>query len=568
MRRPHPVWAAWTLAHLCRARQPGFSVHHDLLAYPQFEVVISDTFISESAAQALLDKKDADTTGDAHPSYDAGLAGQTDLAQGMRAADAQDAEAKAQAQPTHGHGRGGRAVAESYEVMSAPPHRYLCTIPIIEPAPAPNKTATELAKQEEARELARASAHGWDLINELDGTCLYYMSGWWSYRFCYGQDVVQFHAVASSVKGGPPMRDINTAEYVLGRSPDPHASSSSRSSRRGRQNQQQQQQQQQQRKGEQDNNNNAKNTPAAPGTPTKLPPNADLQVKGDQRYLVQRMGDGTLCDLTGRERTIEIQYHCSPESTQDRIGWIKEVTTCSYLMLVNTPRLCVDVAFQPPKEERANVISCRAIVSETAQADWHAQKTLEAQAFMAGRAKEAAKAPIVIGGVVVGGRHLLGKGEDGKEAPKLAPPRNYRSSPIGGNLGKLVEIIASANAKDGDNGGEVNIMTEDQLQERDLSPEVIDSLRKELQNLAGDRGWQLKMVEGPGNNRELVGYIDEDEDEDESGGGGEAKGKTNKKGDSKPGEGQGGQTGQAEGQEKKKGEKDQGSEEQFFKEEL
>ncbi|RYC54089.1 hypothetical protein CHU98_g12120, partial [Xylaria longipes] len=276
------------------------------------------------------------------------------------------------------------------------------------------------------------------------------------------------------------------------------------------------------------------------------PPNTDLQVKGDQRYLVQRMGDGTVCDLTGRERTIEIQYHCSPESTQDRIGWIKEVTTCSYLMMVNTPRLCVDVAFQPPKEERANIISCRAIVSESAQADWHARKTLEAQAAMASRAKEAAKAPVVIGGVVIGGRQLLGKGEDGKEAPKLSPPRNFRSA-VGGGLNKLVEIIASATGKD--EGGEVNIMTEEQLQELDLSPEVIDNLRKEIQKLAGDRGWQLRMVELPGNNRELVGMIDDDEDKNDAKGNGKKGGKTD------------------ESQAKGKGE-GEGSEEEFVKEEL
>ncbi|KAI0099136.1 glucosidase II beta subunit-like protein-domain-containing protein [Nemania sp. FL0031] len=530
--RPSSLLAACICTQLCQARQPGFSVHHDLLAYPQFEVVISDTYISEDAAQALLDSSSSSSSSGlssdpAHPSYDAGLAAQTDLTSTISAAAAAAGGDDDDVNGAAGAGRDG-AVAESYEIMSMPPHRYLCAIPVIEPTPAPNKTATELAMAEEARELARASAHGWDLINELDGTCLHYMSGWWSYRFCYGQEVVQFHAIASSVKSGPPMRDVNTAEYVLGRVPDPHLAS--RSSRRGQQQHQHNQQ------------HTDSTDPAAAAT--LAPPNTDLQVKGDQRYLVQRMGDGTICDLTGRERTIEIQYHCSPESTQDRIGWIKEVTTCSYLMMINTPRLCVDVAFQPPKEERANIISCRAIVSESAQADWHARKTLEAQAAMVGRAKEAAKSPIVIGGVVVGGRQMLGQGEDGKEAPQLSPPRNFRSNSGGSGLNKLVEIIASATSKD--EGGQVNMMTEEQLQELDLSPETIDNLRKEIQKLAGDRGWQLKMVELPGNNRELVGIIDDD-GEDESGA--EGQGKTA----DKIGDGE---------------DENQGSEEKFFKEEL
>lgn len=35
--------------------------------------------------------------------------------------------------------------------------------------------------------------------------------------------------------------------------------------------------------------------------------NLELQRAADQRYLVQRWGDGTQCDKTGRKRQIEIQ---------------------------------------------------------------------------------------------------------------------------------------------------------------------------------------------------------------------------------------------------------------------
>lgn len=462
---------------------------------PQFEVVLSESYISENEAQALVEK-----TNPSHPNYEADFTGQASLTSNIQTTKDGDDGSNTDTDGDH-------QIAESYEIMNLPPHRYLCTIPIIEPPPAPNKTATELAKAEEARELARASAHGWDLIGGLDGACLYYMSGWWSYSFCYGHDVVQFHALPASVKSGPPVRDPNTAEYVLGRIPDPQAAP--RSTRRG-----------------QSNRSNDKQQPANP-----TPPNTELQVKGDQRYLVQKMGDGTVCDLTGRERTIEIQYHCSPGSTQDRIGWIKEVTTCAYLMVVNTPRLCVDVAFQPPKEERANIISCRAIVSEAEEASWHAQKTLEAQSAMVGQAMGEVKAPITIGGVVVGGRQLLGKGEDGKEAHKLAPPRNFRAS----NIAPLIEVVAQGSSKN--EGSKVNELTDEELAKLGLSPEVIEELKKKVQELAGDRGWKLEVVEVPDEPREIRGVVDTDEDEE-----GQANDKDNDEGT--------------------------GSEEQFFKEEL
>ncbi|OTA90085.1 hypothetical protein M434DRAFT_398246 [Hypoxylon sp. CO27-5] len=474
------------LLQLSQARQPGFSIHHDLLAYPQFEVAFSESYISERDAQALVEK-----TNPSHPNYDADFPGQTDLASNIQATSGRYG--------TDSNVNGDQKIAESYEIMSMPPNRYLCAIPVIESPPPPNKTATELAKAEEARELARASAHGWDLISGLEGTCLYYMSGWWSYSFCYGRDVVQFHALPASVKSGPPVRDINTAEYVLGRVPDTHARPGSRSSRRGQ-----------------------SNPPNDSGQPTNAPPNTELQVKGDQRYLVQKMGDGTICDLTGRERTIEIQYHCSPGSTQDRIGWIKEVTTCAYLMVVNTPRLCVDVAFQPPKEERANVISCRAIVSEAEQANWHAQKTLEAQAAMVGQTKGDVKTPITIGGVIVGGRQMLGQGEDGKEAHKLPPPRNFRNP----NIAPLVEVVAKGSSKE--EGSKVDILTDEELAKLDLSPEMIEELKKELQKLAGDRGWKLEVVEMPGDPREIRGVVDTDEEKSDGEDDGEETGSEEK----------------------------------------
>ena len=66
---------------------------------------------------------------------------------------------------------------------------------------------------------------------------------------------------------------------------------------------------------------------------------AELQVKGETCDLFQRLGEGTTCDLTGFEGRIEVQFHCHPQSS-DRMGWIKEVSTCSYLMFIYTLRLC------------------------------------------------------------------------------------------------------------------------------------------------------------------------------------------------------------------------------------
>jgi protein OS-9 len=468
------------------------------IATSQFEVVFSEAYISEPEAQALIETSDP-----SHPSYDAELTEQTDLTSNMYGTAEGDSV----------DGSDGYGAAETYEIMNMASKRYLCAIPVIEPPPALNETATELAKAEEARELARASAHGWDLVNGLDGTCLYYMSGWWSYSFCYGHDIVQFHALPGSMKTGPPVRDPQTMEYVLGRVKNPKATS--RSQRRDGQ-----------------SNEEEQTSPA--------PPNTALQVKGDQRYLVQKMEGGTVCDLTNRDRTIEVQYHCSPGATQDRIGWIKEVTTCAYLMVVHTPRLCADVAFQPPKEARANIISCRTIVPESEQAEWHARKTLEAQAAMVGQAKAAGKGPITIGGVVVGGRQML-KSVEGKEPHVLSPPRGYRS----GNAASLVEVVAQGKSKD--DGSTITIVTDEQLEKMGISPELVEEIQQELQKMAGDKGWKIEVVDLPGDVKELQGIVEDGEEGEEGEGEDEA-------GDDSQG-----------GEDREDGE---GSQEKFFKEEL
>ena len=111
------------------------------------------------------------------------------------------------------------------------PHRYLCSIPVIQPPGPENQTANELAKAEEVRELRRAAVHGWELLGELEDSCLYFMSGWWSYSFCNNREIVQFHAMAAVPNGQPPRPDPHTQEYVLGRVPTIPATSE----RQGRQ---------------------------------------------------------------------------------------------------------------------------------------------------------------------------------------------------------------------------------------------------------------------------------------------------------------------------------------------
>jgi protein OS-9 len=513
------------------------------LCSSQFEIVYSDDFISETDALAILESS---RTRDAVYTADPAQSGLTSRVRESAAAEISGTKS------SDGSGLGSAEegededapIAETYELITSPPFRYLCSVPVIAPPPALNRTATELAKAEEARENSRASAKGWELMSVLDGHCMYFTAGWWSYSFCYGKNVVQFHALASTRPGEPPTRDQKSQEYILGRVQKPPPSQSP-----------------------------ADNADPDAQTKSLVPPNAQLQVKGDQRYLSQRLEDGTVCDLTGRPRTIEIQYHCSPGSTADRIGWIKEVTTCTYLMVVYTPRLCSDVAFQPPKETRAHPVRCRPVLrSEDEQSLWRRQRNnllgssgqkpfqslKEATAAAGGTLPQNYLVGATIGGVVVGAKKYVSD----EHADKLTLPRGLSRQPGSGSsgTGPAVEILASKK-KD---STKIEVMSDEELKKRNLDPETVREFREEMEAFAGDRGWKLKLV-GTDDQAQYIGSFDDEEGGDGVGGDGEGQ---KKQGSPAKGQKEGKGKSDARQPAQAEGEEDEGSQEVFFKEEL
>ena len=387
--------------------------------------------------------------------------------------------------------------------MNVPPHKYLCTIPVIEPPPPQNRTASELAKAEEARELARATAAGWQLIRNLDGSCLYFVSGWWSYQFCFGVEVVQYHAIAAQ-KDGIPIRDPNLQEYVLGRDLNPPPDPDSipiPSTRRAPQEQRKEQ-------------GVGGSIDSSVGALDEVPKNTQIVFKGNQRYLVQHLEDGTICDLTGRPRTIEIQYHCNTVGKSDRIGWIKEVTTCAYLMAIYTPRLCQDVAFLPPKATKAHTITCREILTHDEQVAREERKLLEMESqspdSVFTRVPKERKGPNV-GGITVGARNILRAADhDGQEA-RLSPPRGFaHGSPHNQQKGPTI-VVASGRSKE--KGGKVDYLPDEDVERLDLDPEIIENVRKMLRERAGENGWRLEIVEEAGLRELMAIILDDDEEE-------------------------------------------------------
>lgn len=189
------------------------------------------------------------------------------------------------------------ALEHTYEAVVLHGQRYLCSIPIIpEEVPQNDTTSAEEAKAEEERELMRATDRGWELLEGMRDDCIYYLSGWWSYRFCYKGEVKQFHSLppGRGVPIYPPVEDESVHSFVLGRfSKDEKSRKADTRKTLGNE------------KGSKeafdDDEEDEKDTETKG---LELP---RLETKGSSRYMVQRLAHGTICDLTGKPRKIDVQ---------------------------------------------------------------------------------------------------------------------------------------------------------------------------------------------------------------------------------------------------------------------
>ena len=374
-----------------------------------------------------------------------------------------------------------------YESMMLHGQRFLCSIPRVHDDDDDILKSNQTA-EEERRELARASDRGWELLKDMEGNCIYSISGWWSYSFCYNKGVRQFHQLppGRNVPNWPPIEDQTVQAYELGKF----------------------------EKGGDD-----AETPES--KEIKEQGLTKLETKGEMRYLVQNLGGGTTCDLTGKPRRIEVQFHCEPTMPVDRITLIKETSTCQYLMVISTPLLCNDVAFQPPQEARPYPIACTPVMraedipkfiaakEAREEAEDHIKDTeldvimrrLQAgQVFFDDNNEDIREAQPkireIVGGIEVGGHKMIPKGK-----------KIEKSALVGGGKETLVATIAKSDGY---------IASEKELRSLKIpGGKEVEAVKKEVEKVARGQGWRLDVVDTP-RGRELRGIIETEDSNEEA----------------------------------------------------
>lgn len=144
-----------------------------------------------------------------------------------------------------------------------------------------------------------------DLLRPMSpAPCLVKTKDWWTYEFCYGKHVKQYHLEDSEVKGDTIYLGYYESEFDW-------------------------------------NNETAK---------------ASKQHRL-KRYHSQAYSNGSKCDLNGRAREAEVRFMCE-EGSGDYIARVDEPQSCSYVVTVHTTRICHHPYLRPPSATKPQPIKC------------------------------------------------------------------------------------------------------------------------------------------------------------------------------------------------------------------
>ncbi|XP_072540528.1 protein OS-9 isoform X2 [Salminus brasiliensis] len=146
--------------------------------------------------------------------------------------------------------------------------------------------------------------------------CLVKTKDWWTYEFCYGQHIRQYHLEDSEIKGDVLFLGYFESEFDW-------------------------------------TNETAKATKQH-----KL-----------KRYHSQTYVNGSKCDLNGTPRESEVRFVCE-ESSSDYIVRVDEPQSCRYVLTIHTSRTCQHPLLRPPSSAKPQGIVCQPALSAQQYMDY------------------------------------------------------------------------------------------------------------------------------------------------------------------------------------------------------
>ncbi|XP_041371888.1 protein OS-9-like [Gigantopelta aegis] len=214
------------------------------------------------------------------------------------------------------------------ELMSKYGQQYRCSFP----------DHSIQDKEKEEQEKVAMETGILQLLKPLEsGDCLFKTKDWWTYEFCYGKYIRQYHAEDGVIKGEIIYLGNYESDY--------------------------------------DWDNETKK---------------DERLKSKSsffRYHSQTYNNGSKCDLTQTPRKAEVRFLCE-EGSADYIARIDEPQTCVYIITINTARLCSHPYLKPLAPKKPVSITCNPLLST----EQYQEYLLEVEVEQKRKEKEAEKA--------------------------------------------------------------------------------------------------------------------------------------------------------------------------------
>ncbi|NXJ87168.1 OS9 protein, partial [Trogon melanurus] len=193
-----------------------------------------------------------------------------------------------------------RQTEDVVTVASKFKQRYECRLP---PAAMPDPVTADEAQLYNGSGVA-------ELLRPMAAApCLLKTKDWWTYEFCYGKHIQQYHVEESEIKGDV----LFLGYYQSAFDWDDETAKASKQHRL-------------------------------------------------KRYHSQSYVNGSRCDLTGRAREAEVRFLCE-EGAGDYIARVDEPQSCSYVLTVYTGRVCRHPFLRPPAGAAPQPILCQPALS-------------------------------------------------------------------------------------------------------------------------------------------------------------------------------------------------------------
>ncbi|XP_006909028.1 protein OS-9 isoform X4 [Pteropus alecto] len=195
---------------------------------------------------------------------------------------------------------GGQSQASDVVIVSSKyKQRYECRLPA---------GAIHFQREREEEAPAYQGPGIPELLNPMkDAPCLLKTKDWWTYEFCYGRHIQQYHMEDSEIKG----EVLYLGYYQSAFDWDDETAKASKQHRL-------------------------------------------------KRYHSQTYVNGSKCDLNGRPREAEVRFLCDEGAgiSGDYIDRVDEPLSCSYVLTIRTPRLCPHPLLRPAPSAAPQAILC------------------------------------------------------------------------------------------------------------------------------------------------------------------------------------------------------------------